>query len=147
MDFKCVVKIRQCPKMNFIPYMPRPCEDTKDYYHRLWMSDLWDTVSTMEYDVPNQIIRTIVNMKRYVYSRSLEDLVKMLKNFENDLMKPDLDRRHYEWVKVYCRRLNRRKNMAFRRTYPQRKLISPPTLPAPPPSPLGQGIGFGTRRH
>ena len=111
------------------------------------MSDLWDEVSTMSYDVPNDIIRTIVNMKRYVYSRSLEDLVKMLKNFENDLMKPDLDRTHYEWVKMYCRRLNRRKNMAFRTPYPQRQLKPRSSPPPTSSSLLGKGIGFGSRRQ
>jgi hypothetical protein len=132
--------------MDFSTYLERPDENAKDYYHRLWMSDLWDKVSTNQYDVPNQLIRTIVNMKRYVYGLTREQLVRLSNHFEADLSSNAIDTMHYEWVKMYYRRIQRRKNMAFQPLL--KKTFTPKSRRHSTvgfkPSSLSKGIAFKT---
>ena len=110
--------------MDFTPYLPRENERKDEYYHRLWLSDLWDTISVSDINVPNEVIRIIQHTKLYVWRQPRERLAEMMRQFEEDMLKPT-DTRSYLWLKMYCKRLYKRKNMLCTiKTYP-----NPPTCP------------------
>jgi hypothetical protein len=130
--------------MDYTPYLPRSGEDESEYYHRVWLSDLWDKVSTMEYQgIPNNAIQTVIVMKRFVFSRNCQELVSLMKTFEDRVLERKTDLLFCEWAKVYCRRIYRRKNTAFRTAPPVKKeVVSSP----PPPPKTNPGIAFSGKR-
>jgi len=130
--------------MDYTPYLPRPGEAQADYYHRVWLSDLWDKISTMHYGgVPNSAINTIIVMKRFVFSRTCQELVNLMKTFEERMLDRNVDPMFYEWAKVYCRRIYKRKNTAFRNAPPIVKSVAVP----PPSQPItNPGIAFAGKR-
>jgi len=131
--------------MDYTPYLPRPGEAQADYYHRVWLSDLWDKVSTMQYEAaPNNAIHTIIVMKRFVFSRTCQELVNLMKTFEQRMLDRNIDHMFYEWAKVYCRRIYKRKNTAFRTAPPVKKEVV--ASPPPPPLKTNPGIAFAGKR-
>lgn len=131
--------------MDYTPYLPRSGEDESEYYHRVWLSDLWDKVSTMEYQgIPNNAIQTVIVMKRFVFSRNCQELVSLMKTFEDRVLERKTDLLFCEWAKVYCRRIYRRKNTAFRTAPPAPAAPVPKTETRSPRTTLG--IAFSGKR-
>lgn len=110
----------------------QPGESNEAYYHRLWVSDAWDTIfDLVKQDPTNEILRTIANIKRYVFSRNRKELVTIMKHFEAVCADKTVDARTFEWAKVYLRRIYRRKN-TFQTTAQRPVRMKPGTCPPPP---------------
>ena len=115
--------------MDFKPYLPHVNESVSAYTHRLWISDLWDKIPFDMCVFPNETIKNLQRLKWYVWSRDRKQLAETMNKVEVEMRQVACNTR-YEWLKVYARRLYKRKNMIGAKTYqpklkPKSRSISP----------------------
>jgi hypothetical protein len=87
------------------------------------MSDLWDTISLDTSIAPNQTIQNLQRLKWHVLSRTRKQLVETMTKVEEEMRHVACNIR-YEWLKMYARRLYKRKNMLGAKRYEIKKTRS-----------------------
>jgi len=106
--------------MDFTAYLQRENEGLTAYTHRLWMTDLWDKISFDTSFAPNQTIENLQRLKWHIWSRSRQQLAELMVKVEDEMRHVQCNIR-YEWLKMYARRIYKRKNMIRAKTYIEKK--------------------------